>query len=152
YRDWVVGAFNRDMPFDQFTVEQIAGDLLPGATLDQKIATGFHRNTMVNTEGGTDDEEFRVAAIVDRVNTTMEVWMGTTMNCAQCHNHKYDPFSQKDYFQLYAFLNGTADGGKSNEPSIQIPTAAEAAQRKKLQDEIAKLQTVLNTPTPELAA
>jgi hypothetical protein len=97
YRDWVINAFNRDLPFDQFTIEQIAGDLLPGATREQKIATGFHRNTMVNSEGGTDDEEFRVAAIIDRVNTTMEVWMGTTMGCAQCHNHKYDPFLQAEY-------------------------------------------------------
>ena len=95
YRDWVINAFNRDLPFDQFTIEQIAGDLLPGATPEQKIATGFHRNTMVNTEGGIDDEEFRVAALIDRVNTTMEVWMGTTMGCAQCHNHKYDPFTQR---------------------------------------------------------
>ena len=93
------------MPFDQFTVEQIAGDLLPNATLDQKIATGFHRNTMVNTEGGTDDEEFRIAAIVDRVNTTMTVWMGTTSACTQCHNHKFDPFKQKEFYQLFAFFN-----------------------------------------------
>jgi hypothetical protein len=85
YRDWVINAFNRDLPFDQFTIEQIAGDLLPNATREQKIATGFNRNTMVNTEGGTDDEEFRVAALVDRVNTTFDVWMGSTLGCAQCH-------------------------------------------------------------------
>ena len=104
YRDWVIGAFNRDMPFDRFTIEQIAGDLLPGATLDQRIATGFHRNTMANTEGGIDDEEFRVAAVVDRVNTTMQVWMGTTIACAQCHDHKYDPFTQRRVFPALRVL------------------------------------------------
>ena len=116
YRDWVIRAFNRDLPFDRFTIEQIAGDLLPNATLDQRIATGFHRNTMANTEGGIDDEEFRVAAVVDRVNTTMQVWMGTTIACAQCHDHKYDPYSQKEYFRLFAFFNNTADRGGSTAP------------------------------------
>ena len=95
----MIDALNRDLPFDEFTIEQIAGDLLPNPTRDQIIATGFHRNTMVNTEGGTDDEEFRVAALVDRVNTTYNVWLGTTMGCAQCHTHKYDPFTQKEYYQ-----------------------------------------------------
>ena len=85
---------NRNLPYDQFTIEQIAGDLLPGSTLEQKMATAFHRNTMTNTEGGTDDEEFRVAAIKDRVDTTMQVWMGLTMGCAKCHSHKYDPITQ----------------------------------------------------------
>jgi hypothetical protein len=127
YRDWVIRAFNGDMPFDQFTTEQIAGDLLPGATLDRRIATGFHRNTMANTEGGIDDEEFRVAAVVDRVNTTMQVWMGTTMACAQCHDHKYDPYSQKEYFRLFAFFNNTADGGGSTAPEVPLPTPAQAA-------------------------
>jgi hypothetical protein len=116
------------------------------------VATGFHRNTMVNTEGGTDDEEFRVAALVDRVNTTMEVWMGTTMACAQCHNHKYDPFRQKEYYQLFAFFNGTADRGRSNDPVLPVPTPAQLALKKKLQAETAKLLTTLNTPTPQLAA
>jgi hypothetical protein len=121
WRDWVTGAFNSDMPFDQFTIEQTAGDLLPDATLPQRIATGFHRNSLVNTEGGTQDDEFRVAAVVDRVNTTMTVWMGTTMACAQCHNHKYDPFSQKEYYQLYAFFNSTKDKGGSNAPEVAVP-------------------------------
>ncbi len=152
YRDWVIKAFNRDLPFDQFTIEQLAGDLLPNPTRDQLVATGFHRNTMVNTEGGTDDEEFRVAAVVDRVNTTMAVWMGTTMNCAQCHNHKYDPFSQKEFYQLYAFLNSTADRGKSNEPTIRIPTAEETAKRKKIADRRAPLLRELERDTPELRA
>jgi hypothetical protein len=142
YRDWVVRAFNDDMPFDQFTVEQIAGDLLPGATEAQRVATGFHRNTMVNTEGGTDDEEFRVAAVVDRVNTTMEVWMGSTLGCALCHNHKYDPFTQKEYYQLFAFFNSTEDRGRSNEPTLPLPTAAQRARIKLLEDPIPGLGKV----------
>ena len=129
YRDWVIHAFNRDLPFDQFTIEQLAGDLLPRATLQQKIATGFHRNTMTNTEGGVDDEEFRVAAVVDRVNTTLEVWMGTTMACAQCHNHKFDPFTQKEYYQLFAYFNNTRDGGCSVEPTLAVPPAAQLLRR-----------------------
>jgi Protein of unknown function (DUF1553)/Protein of unknown function (DUF1549)/Planctomycete cytochrome C len=109
WRDWVIRAFNDNMPYDRFTIEQLAGDLLPKPTPAQLIATGFHRNTLVNTEGGTTPEEFRSIAMVDRVNTTFQVWMGTTMACAQCHNHKYDPISQKDYFQVYAILNNCED-------------------------------------------
>ncbi|MFL5242961.1 MAG: PSD1 and planctomycete cytochrome C domain-containing protein [Gemmataceae bacterium] len=150
YRDWVINAFNKDMPFDQFTIEQIAGDLLPNATLEQKIATGFHRNTMVNTEGGTDEEEFRTAAIVDRVNTTGEVWLGSTLACAQCHNHKFDPFSQADYYRLFAFYNNTADHGRDNTPEMPVPTKEQAAQKAKLAEQIAKQQAILDTPTPQL--
>ena len=139
YRDWVIRAFNRDLPFDQFTIEQIAGDLLPNATLDQRIATGFHRNTMVNTEGGIDDEEFRVAAVVDRVNTTMQVWMGTTIACAQCHDHKYDPFTQKEYFQLFAFFNNTADRGGSTAPEVALPTPEQVAKQAEIRAELARL-------------
>jgi hypothetical protein len=106
YRDWVIRALNADMPFDQFTIEQLAGDLLPGATLAQKTATGFHRNTLTNREGGTDKEQFRVEACVDRVGTTAKVWLGLTMACAQCHDHKYDPLSQREFYQLFAFFNG----------------------------------------------
>jgi mono/diheme cytochrome c family protein len=152
YRDWVINAFNRDLPFDQFTIEQIAGDLLPGAMREQKIATGFHRNTMVNTEGGTNDEEFRVAALIDRVNTTMEVWMGTTMGCAQCHNHKYDPFTQAEYYKLFAFFNNTEDRGRSDEPILELPTPAEAAQRRRVGVAIARLAAPLVTPQPLLTA
>ena len=144
YRDWVIGAFNRDMPFDRFTIEQIAGDLLPGATLDQRIATGFHRNTMANTEGGIDDEEFRVAAVVDRVNTTMQVWMGTTMACAQCHDHKYDPYSQKEYFRLFAFFNNTTDRGGSTVPEVAVPTPAQAAKQAAIRAELARWQAELD--------
>lgn len=115
YRDWVIQAFNENMPFDQFTIEQIAGDLLPQATQNQLIATAFHRNTMTNTEGGTEDEEYRVAAIIDRVNTTMEVWQGTTMSCVQCHSHPYDPFRHEEYYETYAFFNNTQDADLQNE-------------------------------------
>ncbi len=113
YRDWVIHAFNQDMPFNQFTIEQIAGDLLPDATEHQILATAFHRNTMTNDEGGTDDEEFRVAAVLDRVNTTFEIWQGTTIACVQCHSHPYDPIKHEEYYGLYAFFNNTADRDNS---------------------------------------
>ena len=120
YRDWVIDAFNRNLPYDQFTIEQLAGDLLPNPTHDQLIATAFHRNTMTNTEGGTDDEEFRVAAVKDRVDTTIQVWMGLTMGCAQCHTHKYDPITNREYYQLFAIFNQTADADRPDEaPTIQ---------------------------------
>jgi hypothetical protein len=116
YRDWVIKSLNDDMPFDRFTIEQLAGDLLPNATKEQWIATGFHRNTALNEEGGSDPEQFRVERTVDRANTTAAVWLGLTFACAQCHDHKYDPISQKDYYRLYAFFNScdepvTAVGG-----------------------------------------
>ncbi|NSL85399.1 DUF1553 domain-containing protein [Chitinophaga sp. Mgbs1] len=109
YRDWVIDAFNRDMPYDSFTIAQLAGDLLPQPTNAQFIATAFHRNTMTNDEGGTQDEEFRTAAVMDRVNTTMEVWQGVTIGCVQCHSHPYDPFRFEDYYKLLAFMNNTRD-------------------------------------------
>ena len=109
YRDWVINAFNQDMPFDQFTIEQLAGDLLPAPTPDQYIATGFHRNTMINDEGGAQNEEFRMAAVIDRVNTNWEVWNSTSFSCAQCHGHPYDPFTQEEYYQFSDFFNNTRD-------------------------------------------
>ncbi|WP_353127148.1 DUF1553 domain-containing protein [Parapedobacter pyrenivorans] len=109
YRDWVIKAFNSDKPFNTFTVEQLAGDLLPNATKDQLIATAFHRNTMVNDEGGTDDEEFRVAATIDRVNTTYQAWLSTTFECVQCHSHTYDPIKFEEYYKSLAFFNNTRD-------------------------------------------
>lgn len=109
YRDWLIKAFNRDLPYDQFTITQLAGDLLPTPTTDQYIATAFHRNTMSNDEGGTDNEEYRVQAIIDRVNTTWSVWLGTTMNCVQCHSHPYDPFRHEDFYSSYAFFNNSRD-------------------------------------------
>ena len=138
YRDWVINAFNSNIPFDQFTIEQLAGDLLPNASESSLIATGFHRNTMTNSEGGTDDEEFRCAAVVDRVNTTMQVWMGLTMGCAQCHDHKYDPISQKEYFQFYAILNNTQDADATDEsPTIRTWTQPQIRDRESLLSAIA---------------
>jgi hypothetical protein len=139
YRDWVVNALNADLPFDQFTVEQLAGDLLPGATFEQKIATGFHRNTQINEEGGIDLEQFRVEAIVDRVNTTGSVWLGLTIGCAQCHDHKYDPISQKDYYRLYAFFNN------SDDPRIDLLSTDILRKRTQLQAEMKQLEKQLFT-------
>ncbi len=153
YRDWVIRAFNRNMPFDQFTIEQIAGDLLENPTEDQLIATAFHRNTLTNNEGGTDDEEFRNVAIVDRTNTTMEVWMATTMSCAQCHTHKYDPITQEEYFRFFAFFNNTADADRRDEsPFIEIFTDEQLQQKSRWEAELAQLRKTLTTPTPELLA
>src|SRR6266404_4577442 len=109
YRDWLIKAFNEDKPYDQFLTEQIAGDLLPDPTDDQFIATAFHRNTMTNDEGGTDNEEFRTAAVIDRVNTTWEAVLGTTFGCVQCHSHPYDPFTHDEYYKFMAFFNDTRD-------------------------------------------
>jgi hypothetical protein len=115
YRDWVVDALNADMPFDQFTIEQLAGDMLPDATTEQKIATGFHRNTMLNEEGGIDPLEFRYHAMTDRVATTGTTWLGLTLGCGQCHTHKYDPISHTEYFQMMALLNN------ADEPQLELP-------------------------------
>jgi Protein of unknown function (DUF1553)/Protein of unknown function (DUF1549)/Planctomycete cytochrome C len=123
YRDWAIDAFNRNLPYDQFLIEQLAGDLLPNPTIEQKMATAFHRNTMTNTEGGTDREEFRVAAVKDRVDTTLQIAMGLTMGCAKCHDHKYDPITQKDYYRFYAFFNQSADADRPDEaPVIPVPS------------------------------
>src|SRR5581483_6022544 len=117
WRDWVIGAFNRNLPFDQFTVEQLAGDLLPGATQDQRIATGFNRNHMANNESGIIDEEYRVEYVADRAETTATVWLGLTLGCARCHDHKYDPISQKEYYQLFAFFNQVPEQGLIRQPN-----------------------------------
>jgi mono/diheme cytochrome c family protein len=153
YRDWVIDALNHNLPFDQFTLEQIAGDLLPNAAREQKVATGFHRNTLTNTEGGTDDEEFRHEAIVDRVNTTMSVWMGSTFNCAQCHNHKYDPYTTRDYYRMYAILNQTADSDRPDEtPVLKLPTPRQEAETSRLESALAAADKEYNAKTPELDA
>jgi hypothetical protein len=163
YRDWVINAFNRDIPFDQFTIEQIAGDLLPGATTGQKIASGFHRNTMVNQEGGIDPEEARFETLIDRVNTTATVWLGSTFACAQCHNHKYDPITQRDYYKLMAFFDnseyqigyqtpGAEESRYILEPQISLPTPEQEAKRKSIDSEIRQLEAKLKTQTPELNA
>ena len=122
YRDWLIRALNADLPFDAFTVKQLAGDLLPEPAPDDLIATAFHRNTMTNTEGGTDDEEYRVAAVLDRVNTTWTVWQGLTFGCVQCHNHPYDPFGQPEYYRFMAFFNSTEDCDLRDEfPTWNVP-------------------------------
>ena len=119
YRDWVIAAINRDQPFDQFSIEQLAGDLLPRPSLEQKITTGFHRNTLHNTEAGVDKELYRTKEVVDRVNTTGGVFLGLTLGCAECHDHKHDPISQKEFYQLYAFFNNT------DESSVKLPMSPE---------------------------
>ena len=152
YRDQVIAAFASDQPFDQFTVEQLAGDLLPGATDEQRLATAFHRQTMTNTEGGTDDEEFRVAAVVDRVDTTMSVWMGSTLGCAQCHDHKYDPFRQREFFQLFAFFDQTADRDQPNDaPVLRVPTLQQQAATKAIELELTELRARFVADEPALA-
>ena len=144
YRDWVVNALNTDLPFTQFTVEQLAGDLLPGATESQRIATGFNRSAPTNVEAGSDPEETRVNQVHDRVHTLGMVWLGTTLECAQCHDHKYDPFSQKDYYSLFAFFNNTAmEADRTNPkvpgsiqfkgPNLELADASLVAQRAALQ-------------------
>jgi hypothetical protein len=147
YRDWVIDAFNADMPFDRFTIEQIAGDMLPDATEAQRIASGFHRNTMLNQEGGIDVEEQRWETLVDRVNTTATVWLGSTLGCAQCHDHKYDPFTQRDYYRMLAFFEnveytiaGQAGGDRyADEPQIALATPEQETRRKALQEELDKV-------------
>lgn len=122
YRDWVIDSLNQDMPYDEFTVKQIAGDLLPDATIEDHIATAAHRMTQTNEEGGTDDEEFRIEAVLDRVNTTWQAWQGVTFGCVQCHSHPYDPFSHDEYYQFAAFFNNTRDSDLSEEwPVIAAP-------------------------------
>jgi mono/diheme cytochrome c family protein len=138
YRDWVIDALNTDMPFDRFTIEQLAGDMLPNAGLEQKIATGFHRNTLVNEEGGTDKEQFRVEAVVDRVSTVSTVWLGLTVACARCHDHKYDPISQREFYQLFSFLNNCS------EPALSFPTEHQSKEEPALLAEIAQVQVRLD--------
>ena len=152
FRDYVIRSLNENKPFDQFTIEQIAGDLLEKPTDDQLIATAFHRNTLTNNEGGTNDEEFRNVAIVDRVNTTMAVWMGTTMACAQCHTHKYDPITQEEYFRFFAFFNSTEDADKRNEaPLLEVWSPEQESQKATWQSRVNELQKLLDTPTGALA-
>lgn len=120
YRDWVIDAINRDVPYDRFSIEQIAGDLLPNSSPEQKLATAFHRQTLTNTEGGTDQEQFRVEATFDRTETTGAIWMGLTLTCARCHTHKYDQITQEEYYQLYSFFDS------ANETNTEIPVSQDA--------------------------
>ena len=120
YRDWVIDAIHRDMPFDQFTVEQLAGDMLPNKTADQILATAFHRQTLTNTEGGTDQEQWRVAAVMDRTETLGTAWLGLTVGCARCHDHKYDDLTQQEYYQLFSYFNN------GHQINSQLPRSQEA--------------------------
>jgi hypothetical protein len=146
WRDWVIKALNDDMPFDRFTIEQIAGDMLSNATPEQKIATGFHRNTMTNEEGGIDIEEFRFKAVVDRVQTTATTWLGQTLQCAQCHNHKYDPFSQKEYYSFFALLNN------ADEPEMEVADAGIARRCAEIEKQIAALEAERAEKLPDAGA
>ena len=153
FRDWVIQAINRDLSFDQFTVEQLAGDMLPNATAEQLLATAFHRNTMTNAEGGTDNEEFRVAAVVDRVNTTMQVWLGMTAGCAQCHDHKYDSITQRNYYELFAVFNQTEDADSNDHvPLLPAPTQGYQAEVEHLNEEIVEQEAILQAENPRLQA
>ncbi len=151
YRDWLIGAINGDMPFGQFTIEQLAGDLLANPTQSQLIATAFNRNTMTNQEGGVDAEEFRIVAVKDRVDTTVQVWMGLTMGCAKCHSHKYDPITQREYYQFLAFFDQSEDANRGNEaPTIPVLADEDKRQNDLIHAQIAPLKKRLDTQTPEL--
>ncbi len=162
YRDWVIAALNADMPFRQFTVEQLAGDMLPEPSVDQRIATGFHRNTLLNQEGGIDVEEARWETLVDRVSTTASTWLGTTLACAQCHNHKFDPFSQRDYYRLLAYFDNVeyrvqGEGPKVMdrwivEPELDLTTPAQAAELQRIDAETAAVEGKLRGKDAELEA
>ncbi len=144
YRDWVINAFNKDIPFNQMTIDQLAGDLLPAPTPAQLVATGFLRNSMRNEEGGVDPEQFRVEGLIDRVDAIGKTWLGLSVNCAQCHNHKFDPILQEEYFKFYAFLN------QDDEPEIEIPEAKIEKQRAEIRTKIASVEDELVAATPDL--
>jgi len=146
YRDWVINAFNDDMPFDQFTIEQLAGDLLPDPTRDQLIATAFHRNTLNNEEGGTSNEEYRIASVIDRVNTTWEVWQSTTIGCVQCHSHPYDPILQKEYYSSFALFNNTSDwDGPGEHPLLRDFKEEDMTELEEIKEWITNLSTPLES-------
>ena len=149
WRDWVINAYNQNMPFDQFTIEQLAGDLLPDPTRDQLVATGFNRNHMINFEGGAIPEEYHVEYVVDRVETTAAVWLGMTMGCARCHDHKYDPIAQKDFYRFFAFFNTVdekgLDGTQGNaQPFLEVPSQSQAAERERLERELKQARADLD--------
>jgi hypothetical protein len=155
WRDWVIDAYNRSMPFDQFTIEQLAGDLLNGATLEQRIATGFNRNHRGNAEGGIIPEEYAVEYVVDRVDTTATVWMGLTIGCARCHSHKFDPISQEEYYGFFAFFNNVPEHGRAikygnSPPVLKAPTKAQQERLAALAARVASLERRLLASEPEI--
>ena len=155
WRDWVIDAFNRNMPYDQFTIEQLAGDLLPNATLNQKIATGFNRNHRGNSEGGIVPEEYAAEYVVDRVDTTSTVFLGLTLGCARCHNHKFDPFTQKEFYQLFAYFNNVPEHGKfrrvgNSPPYIAAPLPGQEAELERLDDELAATSAAYAKLQPDI--
>lgn len=153
FRDWVIRAFNADMPYDRFTIEQLAGDLLPAATADQRLATAFHRNTQTNTEGGTDDEEFRLAAVIDRVSNTWTTWQATTFGCVQCHSHPYDPIEHQEFYQFLAFFNSSSDCDQNDDfPRMKVARdPAQSEEVSKLEIQMRLLREQLNEAGRALA-
>ena len=155
WRDWVINAYNANIPFDQFTVEQIAGDMLPNATLDQKIASGFNRNHRINGEGGVIPEEYRVEYVIDRVSTTGTVWLGLTLGCARCHSHKFDPVSHKEFYQLFSYFNNVPENGRDGlkgnaVPMITVPIPDMQPNVETARQQVAELERMLNTDTDAL--
>jgi hypothetical protein len=146
WRDWLITALNENLPYDEFTIEMLAGDLIANPSTRQVVATGFNRNTQLNTEGGVNLEEFRHAAVVDRVNTTFAVWLGTTIACAQCHNHKYDPFSQREYYQLFSIFNNT-DDFNTDDPVVEVPHVGREADAARFKAELAEVQSLWDYAT-----
>ena len=158
WREWVIQSFNQNKPFDEFTIEQLAGDLLPNPTISQKIATGFHRNVMTTDEGGADPQEYLTKYVVDRVATTASVWLGSTMNCAECHDHKYDPITQKDFYQFYAFFHNVPEKGldgtrtSNPAPSLKVPSPGQAARLAEFDQAIPEAERLVKTRESELGA
>jgi len=155
WRDWVIDAFNSNKPFDKFTVEQIAGDLLPNATLEQKIATGFNRNHRGNSEGGIVPEEYLVEYAVDRVDTMSTVFLGVTLGCARCHNHKYDPFTQREYYQMFAYFDNIPELGRylkygNTPPHVKAPTREQAAKLAVLEQSLATAERSFKTISKDI--
>ena len=155
WRDWVIDAFNRNLPFDRFTIEQLAGDLLPDATLEQRIATGFNRNHRMNSEMGIIPQEFFVESVVDRVSTTGTVWLGLTVGCARCHDHKFDPIKQKEFYQLFAYFNSIAESGIGQKtgntpPLVYAPTPEQQAELGAIEARIAAAEAQLAALRPEI--
>src|SRR5262245_16970656 len=157
WRDWVIDAYNQNKPFDQFTIEQIAGDMLPNATLEQRIATGFNRNHRGNAEGGIIPEEYAVEYVVDRVDTTFTVWLGLTMGCGRCHDHKYDPLKQKEFYQVFAYFNNVPERGKAlkygnSPPVLQTPTHHQQERLRELEQKLAAAESRFTMLEPGLVA